>query len=161
MARTPLFLLSCLALGACFPVDVWHQTGTTLQRQQADLATCETRAYRVAPEALRVEHIPPRWVPPRQYCQTVSGPKGKPREHCTTRPGYWEPAETYTYDANRNLRRAEFAACMTGRGYARVSLPQCASERMAPGTALPAKAPPVTAESCAVKTSGGNWVVVE
>jgi hypothetical protein len=155
MRRLFFSLPSIFVLTACFPVDVYHKTGATMQRQQSDLVTCQAKALQSAPVDIRTGRTPTYYVPERRTChKTATG------QDCRIYGGYWEGGEIYTYDANEQLRSKLQQQCMSGKGYAKVRLPRCEREQIAAAGQVSARMPRLTKQSCVAKGVGGEWVVI-
>lgn len=153
-AHVPVLGLSLLVLSGCFPVDVYHKAGGSLQRQKSDLLSCQTRALREAPADTRVARTPTYYVPARQVCkQTAQG------LNCHVFGGYWEGGDLYSYDANELLRAKVQEGCMRTKGYNKVRLPRCERKQIA-GAQVSAKMPQLSAASCVAQGVGGGWVIL-
>lgn len=128
-------------LAGCLPVDVYHKTGASLARLQADETACQVKALKEVPVNKMTRITPPRTLP-RQICN----------DDGECRVVYVEiGGEVETYDANAPLREKYEAQCMADKGYAQVELPICEKR---PDT-LPGTVPALNQDSCAVRTKTG------
>ncbi|MGH1354933.1 MAG: hypothetical protein ACRBBS_07640 [Thalassovita sp.] len=142
-------VFSVLALGllaGCFPVDIYHKTGASLTRLQADETACKVKALKEVP-VNKMTRVTPIRTRPREVCEKA----GKCHIIYVTTGG-----RVQTYDANLRLRARYEAQCMADKGYAEVELPICTGKT--PGT-LPGTVPALTKDSCAVRTKTGYRAV--
>ncbi len=145
MRHSLLMTVAALLLTGCFPVQVYHKTGGSLNRLQNDETNCKVSALQQVPVNRMTRITPIRLIPQR---------------HCD-RPGncrviYIEVGgDVETYDANLPLRQRVEEQCMTRKGYQRVELPICES----PPTTLPPKMPALGQDSCAARTKTGYRAV--
>ncbi|MBF9033625.1 hypothetical protein HKCCE2091_05185 [Rhodobacterales bacterium HKCCE2091] len=141
-------LAGLAGLSGCFPVTTWHREGVSVAARERDVAQCDARAFAAYPVAARTRVSPPVFHPPVQVCDAAGT--------CVTRPGWWEPGETYTVDLNEAPREASARACMAARGYTEVRLPPCEGGPIA----APRIMPPITGESCAVARGPEGTMIV-
>lgn len=136
---------AALLLSACVPVELYHKSGASLARLQADETACQVSALHQVPVNKMTRITPPRSLP-RQICDAP----GKCRVVYVEIGGGIE-----TYDANAPLRKKVEVQCMADKGYAQIELPICDTAVASP---LPARVPPLSQSSCAVKTKTGYRV---
>lgn len=138
-------IISVLAFGlvaGCFPVEIYHKTGASVARLQADETACEVEALKEVPVNKMTRMTPIRFHP-RETCDR----NGNCRTVYIKTGG-----EIVTYDANKRLRARYATQCMANKGYSEVELPICTGET--PDT-LPGRMPKLTEDSCAVRTKAG------
>ncbi|QBF31740.1 hypothetical protein CFI11_10980 [Thalassococcus sp. S3] len=142
-----------LLVGACSPLNIYHQTGVSVTQLRTDETSCDVRALRDAPVANQIRRTPARYIPPRQFCDSDG--------NCYSRGGFWEPGEIYTVDVNQDLRRRVKDQCMMGKGYRAVSIPPCpqAVADAAP-SAVTGTLPRLTETSCVIRNRDRSWQIV-
>jgi hypothetical protein len=146
-------LLLCAGLAAaCAPLSIYYKPGVSVEKLQKDTLQCEVKALRDAPVANQIRQSPPRFIPPRQYC---NGSK------CYTRPGHWIPGHTYTVDVNKPLRKRVEHSCMANRGYIPAEIPACPSgvSQAAKGPAT-TRLPALNENSCFIRNDDGSFRIV-
>lgn len=145
--------VSLLALGACLPLQTYYRTGASLERLKTDQLGCEVQALKDAPVATQTRLTPPRYVPPRSYCDANGA--------CVTKGGVWIGGDVYTVDVNADLRRRVELQCMGRLGYEPARIPACPPDV---ARAAPAKAttvlPQLGAKSCAIRNRDGSFQIV-
>lgn len=133
-------------LAGCFPVEVYQKAGGSLNRLQNDETDCKVSALQQVPVNKMTRITPIRLIP-----QTVCD-KNKNCQVVYIEVG----GDVEIYDANLPLRQRVEAQCMARKGYEKVELPICTGD--VPAT-LPGRMPPLTEDSCAVKTKTGYRAV--
>jgi hypothetical protein len=153
MKSSALPLCLALLLGGCISVDHWHKVGTTAQRSDQDFLDCRVRAVNSVPVNTQIRTTPTYTTPGKTKCST----DGK-RTKCETTQPQIHGGETYSFDANADLRRDVLALCMRKKGYQLVSLPQCSRDEAR--LARPnARTTALQENSCVVETTTGRLVV--
>lgn len=148
------FGLTVLFVGACTtPLDTYYRPGATVQKVERETIACEVSALRQVPASTQTRRLPPRFVPPQQFCDSAGA--------CTVRPGYYIPGEVVSFDPNDGLRQRVEQQCMADRGYAPVSIPECPESIAA---AAPYRAqktlPKLNAQSCVIYQQDGTFQIV-
>lgn len=150
--RRVLFGVTALAvLSSCSPPDIFYKQGATNAQVDADRNTCQVQAANEVPP-----NIQTRYIPPVYSYQPVCNGNNCYHRQILVQPGRWEQ-----YDANAGLRSSVADQCMLSNGYGQVSLPRC-EEAVLSKTQVASNvpAPPITKNSCAVKTTNGDWRVL-
>ena len=111
-----LFVVGCEA-----STDLYlYREGGTVSRADNDFFECELAAARAVPQDTRVETTPTFTTPVQTNCyNTVYGVQ------CNTTGGQVYGGQTYTYDANSDLRSSFLARCLASRGYSVAEFPVC------------------------------------
>ena len=112
MPHITLALLGVLPvlLAGCAQLSTYYRPGADLAGMQSLLASCQTRAHRLAPVRTIIRDRPDVWVPPRRLCTPpASAPSGAVigtliERSCRTEPGYWRDGGSYTVDLNADHR---------------------------------------------------------
>lgn len=120
----------CFALSACVPTSeayLWKDGATTLQisRQSTE---CEVASLNKVPASNQVGTTPSYTTPTQTYC-TGYGYSAS----CTTTGGQTYGGNTYSYDANADLRQRVFNMCMQRNGYRSVTVPTCTADQTKAG----------------------------
>lgn len=154
------YLFAVLALTAgCLPYNGYYKSGVAAGRLDADLTDCQVDAVNRVPPNTQIRTTPVTVIPGRKVCS--EGEVSAKRPTCSYVPAQIHGGDTYTYDANEDLRKRVTGQCMTRRGYSRVKLPACtgAAARTAKATRQQVL-PRLDASLCAAKGANGGWVFV-
>ncbi len=139
-----------LVLSACAPTALYYKSGVTPAKQDRDLTNCQVQALSDVPVNTQTRRTPRRSVPV-QRCNAAG--------ECVTYIEY-TGGHLVSYDANKPLRKKVAAQCMLDKRYQQISLPRCTPAQLQTlGSTLPAKSPPLTANSCILRSKSGAWVV--
>ena len=157
LLKRPHLLAALALLTACTPLTIYHRAGATMARMEKDLLACRVDALDKAPVTSQVRQGPPRYIPGYRHCNRAG--------HCYRRGGYYVPGEIYTVDVNARLRSQIETQCMAGKGYRRVTLPNCpagtsSANAAASSIATGAVLPPLTENSCGLRGQGGEWQII-
>lgn len=116
-----------LALVACVPTssDYLYKSNADVARADSDDYTCELEAAKAVPASMRVGTTPTYTTPSHTNCYRVGN-----SVQCTTTGGQTYGGDTYSYDANNNLRKEYYARCMAAKGWSAVSLPNCNMDKV-------------------------------
>lgn len=135
------------------PLRLYYQPGAQVANMQRSLLDCQVAAVESAPVATQIRREPPRYIPPRRYCDSAG--------RCWYDGGFWIDGEVYTFDANADLRERVERQCMADRGYSYVEVPNCSS---GVASQVPVAAtrvmPPLSPQSCAIRNDDGTWQIV-
>ncbi|SFJ43444.1 hypothetical protein SAMN04487991_2158 [Celeribacter neptunius] len=120
--RAGLLTGALLVLGACVPTTSYYlyNSRADVSRAHNDDFECDLAAERSVPQALRVATTPMYTTPQYTNCYKVGY-----TVQCNTTGGQTYGGDTYTYDANKNLRNEYYARCMVGRGWQVFEVPDC------------------------------------
>ena len=150
-----LWLAGVFALVGCVPVDVYHQTGVPVARQETDLVQCEAHGARDVPVSVQTHTAPIIVTPTRTTCVQNNGVS-----ECTVTGGEVRGGEVETFDANSPLRGRVVAQCMIAKGYRALTLDECTKKQLR-GQSLNARAiSPLAVDACVTKAKGGGWIFV-
>ena len=159
--NTSVIITVTVVVQACGPIIVYHNPNVTEGRMHNDLLDCEVAALKAAPVDLVTEKEPDTWIPEKKDCDKKCNKKGNCKKVCKKTGGYWEPGDTYTYDANEDRRKKFEGQCMTQKGYQPVELPICTNVATDPvSTARSGRMPPLTENSCVVRAGERRWKIV-
>lgn len=128
MKKLHLFTMtSALLLCACLPTteSYLYKDGGTVSRTDTDYFECELAAARGVPQDTRVGTTPVYSTPVQTNCYNIGY-----SVQCNTTGGQVYGGDTYTYDANSELRASYFARCLVARGYNVIDLPKCDSSKV-------------------------------
>ena len=131
--------------------------GVSVARASSDLFDCELAAAQEVPQSIQVETTPTYTTPVETTCTTIGN-----TVTCESTGGDVYGGETYSYDANADLRARYLARCLAGRGYGVASLPPCELSRV-PADLLARLSGPQRApreDACFVSISDGAGNVV-
>ncbi|SLN36997.1 hypothetical protein ROA7450_01765 [Roseovarius albus] len=150
--RKGLFGTTALViLSSCSPPDIFYKQGVTNAQVDTDQNACQVQATNEVPPNIQTRYIPPVY----SYQPVCNG------DYCYNRQILVQPGRWEQYDANAGLRASVADQCMLSKGYGQVSLPRC-DETVLSNTQVASNlpAPPISKQSCAVKTTNGDWRVV-
>lgn len=127
-------LVGCTALALCGCMvatepyqAVWRQGSTGAQR--ADVITqCQVQALQQVPRALATASTPVYRVPSNVVCTGYGYSVS-----CFDYGGQVYGGQTYTQDANEELRTRVTTQCLANRGYQVLSMPRCTAEQAKKG----------------------------
>lgn len=150
--KIPYALAAVVALTGCLPYQGFYKSGVAVGRLNSDLTDCEVAGVNRVPANTQVRTTPITYSPVREVCPDDGG-------RCRYVGGAIRGGDTYTYDANADLRERFVAQCMGGKGYQRVELPACTGQaarraRVTRQSVLPR----LDRSLCAFKGSDGGWV---
>lgn len=135
------------------PLRVYYQPGAQVAAMQRSLLDCQVTAVQSAPVATQIRREPPRYIPPRRYCDAAG--------RCRYDGGFWIDGEVYSFDPNANLRERVERQCMADDGYSYVEVPNCSS---GVASQVPVAAtrvmPQLSPQSCAIRNDDGSWQIV-
>ena len=143
---------AAVLLSGCLPLSVYYREGVEVSRIEQDRTACDVQALQEVPKRILTRYIPPTYSY-RQRCNAAGACK---TVRILLSPGRWE-----RYDANEGLRARAAAACMAGKGYAKVKLKPCPPD-VVEETAITATRvqPRLTANSCVIRIRGGKYQIV-
>ncbi|WP_293576358.1 hypothetical protein [Phaeobacter sp.] len=147
--RTALFA-SLLGLLSCGPVPVYWQEDVSVQKRDRDLLSCEVNALKDAPVAIEQRQRPPVFRQGPVICHAGT---------CARAPGYWADGAIYSVDVNKPLRSRLEQSCMAAKGYAEITLPRCARQRL-DGAIRPERLSALSETSCAVPQTNAQPVIL-
>ena len=115
----PLFLVT---LSGCEEATGFYlyRADTTVPEASRDYFECEVASAQNVPTDTRVETTPIYTTPIQTNCY----PSGYSVQ-CYTTGGQVYGGNTYTYDANAELRGKFMGRCLVGKGYSGYELPRC------------------------------------
>lgn len=115
------------ALVACAPATgvYVYKNGGTVARTDKDYFDCELAASRNVPTDTRIATTPTYTTPTQTNCYDAGY-----AIQCTTTGGQVQGGQTYSYDANSELRRGYVARCLASKGYSAVRLPICDTSKI-------------------------------
>ena len=142
-----------IGLGACAPLNTYYKAGADVTAVQRQTTACEVDALAKVPVSSQIRRAPPRFVPPREICNSAG--------RCRVIPGFYEPGAIYTVDPNIDLRNRVEAQCMADKGFTPVSIPACPSSiaQVAPRQAT-TTLPPLNDKSCVIRNDDGSFQIV-
>jgi hypothetical protein len=151
--HSSLFIASCLILSACGSVNLWYKAGASQAKIDQDLVNCRVRAVQSVPVNTQIAVTPTYVTPVETDCYTRDN-----KMQCITTGGEVRGGDTYTYDANKGLRKDVVTQCMQKHGYQSISLPSCnsAQAKLAKTYKL---LPEITTNTCVTKAPTG-WLLV-
>ena len=104
-----------------------YKDAATVARADTDYFDCELEAARAVPQDTQIETTPVYITPVRTSCTGFGI-----RTTCSSTGGDVYGGQTYSYDANEDLRTEYFARCLAKRGYSATELPLCDKGSVAP-----------------------------
>ncbi|WP_170549182.1 hypothetical protein [Ruegeria atlantica] len=148
-------IIPLMVLSACEgPLSLYYREGESVTRLQAETTQCQVKALEEVPVATQIRQSPPTYWPGRTYCDG--------RGRCYRSPGWWQPGQVYSVDANQGLRNQVEAQCMAKKGFRPISLPPCKQNVK---SRVPAVAtttlPPIGTQSCYVKFDNGSFQIID
>ena len=126
MAMVTLMLSGCMETTQ--PATYIYRDGTSVAEADRDHFDCDVKAAQAVPTNTQIETMPSYTTPLRTSCNTRYG-----STNCTTTGGDVIGGQTFSYDANEDLRREVWARCMGDRGYTGISIAACDSTRLPAG----------------------------
>lgn len=117
-----LAVFSFVSLGACVATteSYLYKEGATVAKTDTDYFQCEVEAARGIPQETRLATTPTFTTPVQTNCYRIGY-----SVQCNSTGGQTYGGQTYSYDANSELRATYFARCLAARGYNVVELPVC------------------------------------
>lgn len=119
--RSVVFVCAVALPGCETSTDLYlYKSGATVAQADNDFFECELAGAQSVPQDNRVGTTPVFTTPTQTNCYSVGN-----SVQCSTTGGQTVGGNTYTYDANLELRTRFLARCLSARGYTAVSLPVC------------------------------------
>ncbi|TCM85540.1 hypothetical protein [Rhodovulum steppense] len=138
------------------PIELIYPTksGVTAAGRQKDFTNCRIEAAQRVPQHTMTRTTPTYTTPIQTQCYnygyTVS---------CNTTGGQTYGGNTYTYDANLELRAAAEAQCLHRKGYTLTTIPKCPpGEKTKP---VREQLYALSRNTCYVADEKGNYAVTE
>ena len=118
---------SGLMLMACEPATerYIYRADTTVSRADRDFFECEVAAARAVPQQTQIATTPRYTTPVQTSCYNIGY-----SVQCSSTGGQTFGGQTYSYDANANLRSRYLARCLIDKGYTSADLPKCETSRI-------------------------------
>lgn len=117
----------CATVSACVPTTSYYlyNKKANVSRAHKDDYNCELAAARAVPQALRIATTPTYSTPVTTNCYNTGY-----SVQCNTSGGQVYGGDTYSYDANRQLRNEFYASCMANKGWTVYELENCDPEKV-------------------------------
>lgn len=116
-------------LSACVPTTGYYlyKDGGTVSRADTDYFDCELASARSVPTDTQIGTTPVYTTPVQTNCYNTGY-----SVQCNSTGGDVYGGETYSYDANADLRADFWARCMVSKGYQVTELPNCDTSKVQP-----------------------------
>ncbi len=102
-----------------------YREGASVSRADRDFYECRLEAAQAVPQNTQVATTPRYTTPVNTQCYNTGY-----SVQCNTTGGQVYGGQTYSYDANSEIRGSYRARCLIERGYSGVSLPACDSSQI-------------------------------
>jgi hypothetical protein len=139
------------------PIEKFYpfKKGVTIESYDNDWLNCKIEAAQRVPQNTVIDTTPVYRAPVRTQCYST----GYGNVNCTQTGGQTYGGDTYSYDANTDLRIDAHKQCMIRSGYRSVNIPKCSSEaKIRP---MSERLPPLSAGTCYVADKEGNYSITE
>ncbi len=131
-----LFLvLTCssalISMAACVPTNevYLYKPGASVARADSDLFDCRINAARMVPTDTQIATTPRYTTPVQTQCYNIGY-----SVQCHSTGGQTYGGNTYSYDANQDLRARYLAQCLASKGYSATEIPACDAKKVPAGT---------------------------
>lgn len=120
-------LLIVVSVSACeTPPSVYiYKPNTTVAQKDQDEFECELKASQAVPTDTQFGTTPTYTTPIQTNCYGYGYSAS-----CTTTGGHVYGGQSYSYDANSDLRAEYWARCMVSKGYGGSELPVCPASKL-------------------------------
>lgn len=129
--------------------------GVTSEIYENDWLNCQIEAAQRVPQNITIGTTPVYRTPVQTQCYAT----GYGRSTCTQTGGQTYGGDTYSYDANKELRVAAQKQCMTRSGYRETTIPKCLPD--AKIRKASEKLPPLSAGTCYIADENGGYAITE
>lgn len=131
------------------------KSGVTVGRMQNDFLNCQIEAAQRVPQNMSVATTPSYTTPVQTQCYST----GYGGVNCRQTGGQTYGGQTYSYDANANLRSSAEAQCLVRSGYRLATIPPCpATAKIKPPKAELYK---LSATTCYIAAEDGSYAITE
>ena len=122
----PVLAIAFLFAGCATTTDVYlYREGGKVARADSDIFDCRLTAAQAVPQDTRIATTPIYMTPVQTSCYNVGN-----SVQCTSTGGQVHGGQTYTYDANADLRSSYLSRCVASKGYSSSQLPRCDPEKV-------------------------------
>ena len=128
-----------------------YKTGATYSSINRDITSCQVRSVQQVPQQQVVRTTPTYTTPVQTYCNRIGT-----QTICNSTGGQTYGGQTYSVDANAELRQRVFAQCMIDIGYRYVNLPPCPQNAVFKASA---GLPPLSLKTCYRVTPDGTTLI--
>jgi hypothetical protein len=139
------------------PIEKFYpvKKGVTADSYENDWLNCKIEAAQRVPQNMSIGTTPVYRSPVQTQCYST----GYGGARCTQTGGQTYGGNTYSYDANAELRLEAQNQCLTQSGYRSTLIPKCSPD--AKIREVGNKLPPLSAGTCYVADENGSYAITE
>jgi hypothetical protein len=139
------------------PVEQYYpvKKGVTIDKYNDDWLNCEIEAAQRVPQNMSIGTTPTYRTPVQTQCYST----GYGGVSCNQTGGQIYGGNTYSYDANSNLRVEAQRQCLSRQGYRLTTIPKCSPDaKVHPATQV---LPALSTGTCYVADKDGSYGMTE
>jgi len=154
-AKAACSLLLGALVGCAGPVNFWYRAGAVPNASNAALLQCRIDAANMVPINTQLATTPQYRTPVTTNCHNYGG-----SIQCNQSGGQVFGGQTYSYDANSDLRGQYANQCMNNQGYSYIQLRRCGERDLTGGIPQYSTLPSLSSNACAYESGQNDFVFI-